>query len=316
MNRLPFRYAIASLLYPLCPIQAAPPQPTVLTVEYKKQMLPVIRVVKSDPVVLVDGKEKRLRTDTRFLTQLAPVFGEGEVTISDVSLGGAGMYVGGSQSDAQTGPTSAKGGALSGTSFFSAKFRAASEIKSGFVVILYYSPRFFAGAEPAATSPQLVVQSLPRLPAGDVVTVSFSTPLPTLDKDLAYAVQVYNDEGQEILTNVSPAAWTFYELRNRAKLQQAIQHYVQKQAGTDHAVTPISMPRPLVPKGATLPTETVQARLSVSERGWVTRVDVQTPIEASQLRQNLIEALEGWLFLPRLRAGQPVASEVQVPIKF
>ena len=40
-------------------LSAAGPHPTMLTVKYKDLMLPVVKLIGSDPVVLVDGKEKR-----------------------------------------------------------------------------------------------------------------------------------------------------------------------------------------------------------------------------------------------------------------
>ena len=33
-------------------------------------------------------------------------------------------------------------------------------------------------------------------------------------------------------------------------------------------------------------------------------------------RDSLVEALGGWYFLPKLKAGQPVSNFVQVPLQF
>ncbi len=36
----------------------------------------------------------------------------------------------------------------------------------------------------------------------------------------------------------------------------------------------------------------------------------------SSVRDTLTETLGSWLFLPRLKAGEPVATDVQVPLQF
>lgn len=61
-------------------LEAAAPHPTLLTVKYKDQLLPVAKVYGSDPVVLVSGKEKRIRTKVAFIPQRTAPFGEGFLT--------------------------------------------------------------------------------------------------------------------------------------------------------------------------------------------------------------------------------------------
>jgi hypothetical protein len=56
-------------------------------------------------------------------------------------------------------------------------------------------------------------------------------------------------------------------------------------------------------------------QLSVSDEGIVTNVDAGM-IADDRVRQSVIDALGGWLFLPKLKAGQPVYSYINVPLQF
>ena len=39
-------------------------------------------------------------------------------------------------------------------------------------------------------------------------------------------------------------------------------------------------------------------------------------VEDDSARNSLIEAMSGWLFLPKLKAGHPVSTYMQVPLQF
>src|ERR1700712_389885 len=64
------------------------PPPTVLTVKYKDQMLPVVRVEGTDPFVMADGKEVRIRSNPVYLAQDAAAFSDNFVTAPRGGLGG------------------------------------------------------------------------------------------------------------------------------------------------------------------------------------------------------------------------------------
>ncbi len=59
-----------------------------LTVKYKDKMLPVVRVEETDPFVMVDGKEVRVRSNPIYLAQDAPAFSDNFVTAPRGGLGG------------------------------------------------------------------------------------------------------------------------------------------------------------------------------------------------------------------------------------
>ena len=55
--------------------------------------------------------------------------------------------------------------------------------------------------------------------------------------------------------------------------------------------------------------------LPVMEDGTVAHVDAGM-IADDSARESVIQALSGWLFLPQLKAGQPVFFRVRVPLQF
>ncbi len=70
------------------PLLASPPHPSVLTVKYKDQMLPVVRVKGDNPVVMVNGKEKTIRDFPKYEIVAADDFADNFVESPRRTLGG------------------------------------------------------------------------------------------------------------------------------------------------------------------------------------------------------------------------------------
>ena len=83
----------------------------------------------------------------------------------------------------------------------------------------------------------------------------------------------------------------------------------------DHDAVPIFTPRPIFKSTAVLPTGEITVVLTVEPEGYVSAVDAGMVADDSA-RDSLVEALGGWYFLPKLKAGQPVSNFVQVPLQF
>ena len=94
-----------------------------------------------------------------------------------------------------------------------------------------------------------------------------------------------------------------------------VTNYVSKNVETDHALQPYLRISPILPANpaATAPTK-INARLSVDEDGMVKQVDLEGEI-SGQVRTELERALRGWLFLPKLSKGKPVATKAVVPLQ-
>ena len=295
-------------------LRAFAPHPSVLTVKYGDQMLPVVRVVGTDPVVLVDGQEKRIRTAPTYLIQAVAGFGDNFVQVRRASLGGMEMKVVASQSDAAEGPAASMGPRF-GTAYFEAALSAKQAIAHGFVAIVVFSPHNLSGDASQFNRSEIIVHELPPLPAGQDVVVKISAPIPEGQPNQQYFFQVFDDGGREVLSSKMDSAWQYYTMRDRVQLAGVIGRYLEKFAGQNHAAVPVpdTLARPVFTGPA--PVGQATAMLSVSAEGQVTEVIVRGVADPAA-RKSIIDALGGWLFLPQLKAGVPVPTKIQVPLQF
>ncbi len=311
MKRLLFVLGVA-----LAPgLHAFAPHPSVLTVKFHDQMLPVVKVIGTDPVVLVDGAEKRIRTEPTYLVQRADHFLPGYVTARHVQFGGTELKVAAAQDAALTDNNATPTGRRFGVSYFEGRLTAQQAITGGFVVIVVYSPTGMAAGPSDEGQTQVIVHELPDLPAGQEVEVKISAALPDGQANQTYFFQVFDGHGREVVTSASDLAWKYYALRDRLKLAGVRAQYLEKFHGADHAAVPAVMARPVFSQGAKPPHGEASAVISVSADGVVTNVDVRG-VDDPAARADIANALGGWLFLPQLKGGVPVGTKLQVPLEF
>lgn len=100
--------------------------------------------------------------------------------------------------------------------------------------------------------------------------------------------------------------------RERAPANQA------KAAPADRPATPVARMRPTYPPTAFRAKQqgTVLLRVAVDAQGYVSGVDVVRPSVSPELDRAAISAMQEWTFEPAIKAGQPVASMVEVPVEF
>ncbi len=296
-------------------LRASAPHPSVLTVKYRDQMLPVVKVIGTDPVVMVDGAEKRIRTEPSYLVQRADGYGPGRVTARHVTAAGTELKIVASQDELQDGPGYGSSGPRFGTSYFEGRFTSRETLSGGFVVIVFYSPLTLGFSSNEMSLTEVVVHDLPVLPAGQEVDVKLSAAIPNGQPNLTFFFQIFDGHGREIVTNAMEPAWKYYAQRDRLKLVGVRTQYLEKFRGADHAAVPAVMARPVFREGVKTPQGEASALITVSADGVVTQVEVRG-VEDTAARDDIANALGGWLFLPQLKGGVPVATKLQVPLEF
>lgn len=313
---------VSCLLAPA--LLAVAPYPSVLTVKFKDQMLPVVHVHDTDPVVLVDGKEKVIRSEPTFLMQGASGFADNFVDAPPGSLGGPFRRV-------FLGDASASGPRSSMT-YIEVPLIARKTIHRGFAAAVVYADvnKVDGGLQKALglsadknaiatvrflSGTSIIVHELPELPAGKTVKVKFSAGGDVALLATDYFIQLFDDEGREVRTADVECAWRFYAMRDRARLDVAVGKYLERFKGADHDAVPAMMPKPIFPPGAAMPTGQVIVTLTIEPDGTVSAVD-DAEVKDDGVRQSLTSAMGGWMFLPKLKAGQPVPVKIQVPLKF
>ncbi|MBS0661855.1 MAG: hypothetical protein JSR48_01215 [Verrucomicrobia bacterium] len=296
-------------------LRASAPHPSVLTVKFHDQMLPVAKMIGTDPVVIVDDAEKRIRTAPIYLVQRTDHFAPGFVTARHVQFGGTELKVVTTQDQAQSDHSATPTGPRFGVSYFEGHFTAKQTITGGFIVIVVYSPTAMEGGPSEENQTQVIVHDLPDLPAGQDTAVKVSAALPDGQPNQTYFFQIFDGNGGEVVTNLSELAWKYYALRDRVKLAGIRAQYLEKFHGANHAAVPAVMSRPVFSEGAKPPHGEATAVLAVSPDGLVTHVDIRG-VEDAAARADIANALGGWLFLPQLKGGVPVGTKIQVPLEF
>ena len=119
------RAALLMVLPAVSTMRADPPHPTALLTEAFKTRLPVHTVIGTDPVVLVDGKEKRIRQDTTFFAERAAQYGDGRVEFKRYSLNGLSLRPIFNDEDDPTMSTAPLGGQM----YFEATLQPTVEIR-------------------------------------------------------------------------------------------------------------------------------------------------------------------------------------------
>ena len=302
------------LLFALLELQATAlavhPHPTVLLTDAGPSPLPVVRVVQTDPVVVIEGKERRIRQRPTYFAERAPYFAEGAVTFASISLNGHALKYVQRYDDEPSASTPVVGGGY----YFEARVTPAIDLKGGFIAVVLFQRAFLLGAtdKPQAT---ILVQSLPDLPAHKETTVRFREKIDQRPGGDTYFPLIFAAGGQEVRSNVSDLSARYFRRVEEVRLATVLADYRVKFPTADRPAEPVLRIQPLLPTGVAVPTEPVLTVVSIDATGQVS--DVQIPeLVSPQLTAALRDALGGWLFLPRLKAGEPVGTRLQVPLRF
>jgi hypothetical protein len=287
---------------------AAAEHPTVLLASTGKVTAPVVALQGTDPIIEVNGKPKRLDANVPITAERAPYYADGHVELSGVSLAGFSLQLVATASSSYSASHNAP---IASTSFFEADMIADREIHGGFVAIIAYNPEFIFGLtdQPSA---QILLHDLPTLTALVPTHVKFTAPG---IKGGKFLVMVFAAGGAEVATNADGHVAEYFTRLEKVRLAQAVARYRAEFRTTDHAAAAFVRIAPRLPPGTSPPSAPLTATLSVGDDGVVSFVHVDGT-EDADLTGAIRDAMEGWLFLPRLKGGVPVASRVAIPVVF
>ncbi len=286
------------------------PHPTLLVAEWKKERVPVVGAVSTDPVVRRNGKEERLRHDPAYFAERAPYYAPGRIEFEGVGFAGVyrrGADGGGIHPDPDREP-------VRGAAAFLAKLKSDTELKGAFLAIVVCNARLLDADAPEQET-QIIVRALPDLPAGKTTEVGFQTQLPARRGKFEYLTLVFAPGGAEIESNLSHHTARYFAAVERAQLAVVRDAYLKRNPAANTGAQPVLRIQPALPAPAALAGKTVTATLTVSAAGLVEDLvlsDDVDPVNAPALRATL----GGWLFLPKLENGTPVPARLAIPFKF
>ena len=183
-----------------------------------------------------------------------------------------------------------------------------------FIALIAYDSAFLPDRS-ALPSAQIVIHDLPDLVGGKETKINFTSPMFSGLSDFYYFPMIFAG-GFELRTNLNDAAEHYFRQLERVQHASVVTRYREQFPGADRPATPALMIAPAWPAGVGLPTGSTpySAQLWVTAEGLVSEAQI-TPEIAPPARNELVRALRGWLFLPRLKAGEPVAVRINVPLK-
>jgi hypothetical protein len=132
-----------------------------------------------------------------------------------------------------------------------------------------------------------------------------------------YYLSLLFSKGLEIRSNRSEFTARFFRYQELVTHDLLVAQYRKQYPAADRPLMPYLSFPPLLPDAVdpkSLPS-TIDVRFMVTERGEVDSLVVDQPLDP--LAEHAIQrALDGWLFMPRLKAGQPVRTLVKLPLSF
>ncbi|HEU5080316.1 MAG TPA: hypothetical protein VFT72_13985 [Opitutaceae bacterium] len=287
-----------------------PLHPTIIQGKYKGKTLPILAVSGEGPEVEVDGKLKRLRLyDAHYTPTRGATYAPGSIVLRNMKGNSSKtklrlMFAEGGEVD---------GGTISARSDFSATVDSTEDYKDCFVALIFFDADYLDGKtdNPSAT---VQFKSLKPLHKGEnKIELTFGY----LDfgKRRTGFFPLFFTKGLEIRSNECEKIAKFFRHREDSLHQLLLSGYLKKHGSETKPCTPYLQIPPVFPDG--MREDALPARVNVSfmvnEEGRVESLQLPTKLPANIYRL-LTRAVNGWLFMPRLKDGRPERTMVSLPL--
>ncbi|MEZ5413091.1 MAG: hypothetical protein R3F03_02140 [Opitutaceae bacterium] len=282
-------------------LAALSPHPCVLQLVLENERPTVVGIKGNDPLYMRGGKIVRDRNNDKYEVGRAKHYADGHIKITNLK----GSQIIGSGSH---------GG-------FKVSMTADRTLRNNFIVIIVYNSGFLTTGSWA--NALYFVRKLPDLPAGKEVTTEIVTygditggaqGLLGADERRFFPI-IFTEGGLEVQNDKWEEIAAYYLRVNLNMHAMTRARYLQAYQDKDHQIAAFYTPNPVLPSGATKPSEPINAVLDVDQNGYVTAVAISSKID-SKTETVVQDALKEWLFLPRLKGGNPVPVRVEAPVAF
>lgn len=249
-------------------------------------MCPVVAVDRLDPIVLRDGKRVKIHA-TAFSLAKAESYFPAMVKFDKMHIQLSGMET-------------ADGRSVNNIFHLNCTLESSFTLEDVFLVLV------LEGRHKGARS--IFVEQVSNVVANECAYVDVTTPM-----------EIEVDSGKCRVHLFSKGREVFTSKMRPAEIEAAVAEMVRKKIGNVERAParPFFGPGPVFPKSLPRSVRTGKAlvKLSVSSAGAVTESSV---LEASapEFGVAALDAVRQWRFLPKVEAGQPVASVVRMPFEF
>jgi hypothetical protein len=295
----------------------APLHPTVIAAEWNGKTYPVTGVDGDEAEILVDGKVVRLHSRQKYLMLRAASYLAGNVRFLHQDAFNHGVTeVWHIQSAIEGDRVEVPGGYLSLNEHYSASLVPSRSFPHAFLAVVFF--QMDPTGLPDPESEVIAFHELGDLVADKKVDakIDCAAILPKGEARHHYFTLVFS-EGREIGSEQSRIAAPYFRYFEMKAHAQVLAPYRQQFATASRPAVAYLRISPELPDGTDvkqLPKD-IHLKFSVVETGEVDAVEYAEPLPAA-VQESLRTAVTGWLFLPRLRDGIPVRSQITLPLSF
>jgi len=293
-----------------------PLHPSVIVTDYKGRDYAVTHVSKEGGVILVDGKRVKLSLYQSYRVMRAGGYRPGRVEITKENASSnirtlewkVRQSYGG-----DSGPI--PGRVLSARGTYEATVVASGDLPDCFIAVVFYRLKPDGTPDPHSTAIAFgeIGSMAAGRPTGVRIDCSYIAPSGTR----YYLFPLVFSEGIEVRTNMVEHAARYFRLSEMLAHGEILSRYRKQHPDSDHPAALYLRIPPLLPDGVdpmALPS-TINASFLVTGTGEVDSLRIDATL-APSVEASIRRAINGWLFLPRLRQGEPLPTMMRLPLSF
>lgn len=287
-----------------------PLHPSAVTTQHNGETLPVVGVLGQTAQIEIGGKRTAVPKDAGFTFARLATFSPGSVRILqhdivqvEKSMRNAdGMVINELSDNAPSDE-------------YQATLVSDSAYPDSFVVLVLFERDFLTGG---TTSPNTAVffKQIGALKPNEEkpVVVQLGRLTPAARRSLEFFPLLFTD-GREVRSQLAELSAAYFRRVEMLRHTNVLAKYVSQNANADRPLQPYVRIAPVLPADKPNSVSTkITARLSIDKDGIVQQADLVGTVP-DPAKMEMERALRGWLFLPKLVAGQPVAAKAVVPLQ-
>jgi hypothetical protein len=292
-----------------------PLHPTLITVDFKGKPYVVSDAAAEFPEIEFEGKLKRLYSNEAFQTRLAVAYAPGFVRFITQDASTRTLERNYKLGNKMTPDNTVSGGIVSQSGEYLGRVVANESHSDCYVAVLFFGAD--AAGNPDYKPTAIAFKKIGDLVAGRETEIKIASAYVNTGRPNFFIYSLIFTKGLEIRSDQSEEIARFFRRQDMIEHSEVLDHYRAAYPAADHpAVAYLRFP-PLLPQDVDpkqLPPGIV-AKLSVMETGEVDSLEL-SPVLEPNVDHAIHRALEGWLFLPRLKKGLPVRTQIEVPLGF
>ncbi len=287
-----------------------PLHPTVLTADYEGKSYPVIAAASEAAEIEVSGKLRKLGASGQFQPHMGAAYAAGFITFKSNSASTRTRTL---EYHFQNGAT-VPGGILDIDADYTCSLVSSVAQGGCYLAVIFFKTD--PAGEPDLKTVAIGFSEIGNLPAGALVQVKIRRGYIPVSGGNYYCLPMVFTRGREIRSDQCELIARFFRSQYVASHAKILDRYQKQYPSADKPPVAYLRYPPVLPDGVearTLPK--INATFRVLETGEIDSLQLDEGLDP-RVAQAIRRALNGWLFLPRLKAGVPVETLMRLPLAF